>query len=231
MTEAPLPLKNDDESDPRHAILKKMERQTFRAAQIVNNLLEFARNRSDDLVPVQVDEVLEECVELLDERAEKNGVEIGWQRPAAPLKVLGHEGELHQVFTNLMVNAIDAMSASGGRLTLAAENGDTRVRVMVSDNGPGIPAERVDRIFQPFFSSKIKRPVKGAQWSESGSGLGLAITANIVRRHAGEIRVENHQDRDQLRGSSAAGGPKSGSAGTRGCSFIVELPRHRTRVE
>ena len=76
-------------------------------------------------------------------------------RPAEPLAVLGHEGELHQVFTNLMVNAIDAMSASGGRLTLAAENGDTRVRVTVSDDGPGIPDERADRIFQPFFSSKV----------------------------------------------------------------------------
>ena len=208
---AQLLLSDVDESDPRYEILKKMERQTFRAAQIVNNLLEFARNRSDELVPVQVDAVLEECVELLTERADKNRVEIEWQRPVKPLPVLGHEGELHQVFTNLMVNALDAMSTSGGRLTLAAENGDTRIRVAVSDTGPGIPAERLDRIFQPFFSSKVRSRKGGTLVSESGSGLGLAITANIVRRHAGEVRVENHQDRS-------------------GCSFIVELPRHVARA-
>ena len=113
--------------------------------------------------------------------------------------VLGNEGELHQVFTNLVVNAIDAMENGGGRLTLTAENGDDTVRAWVSDTGPGIPAERMERIFQPFFSSKL---------TQGGSGLGLAITSNIVRRHGGEVSVENHED-------------------GRGCTFIVELPRRR----
>ncbi len=195
---AQLLLSEVDESDPHHKILKKMERQSFRAAQIVNNLLEFARNRRDELSPVQLDSVLDECVQLLAERADENDVIISWQRPADPLPVFGHEGELHQVFTNLLVNALEAMSPSGGRLTLTAEKADTRIRVSVSDTGPGIPAERLDRIFQPFFSGKL---------SKGGSGLGLAITSNIVRRHAGEIRVENNQNRS-------------------GCRFIVELPRH-----
>jgi two-component system, NtrC family, sensor kinase len=214
---AQLLLSEVDESDPRHAILKKMERQTFRAAQIVNNLLEFARNRRDQLVPVAIDAVLDECVQLLAERAEASQVEIGWRRPAEPLPVIGHEGELHQVFSNLIVNALDAMSPSGGRLTLAAEAVDSRIRVTVSDTGPGIPPERLDRIFDPFFSSKPGRRngagasgsgrAGGAEGSQSGAGLGLAISTNIVRRHAGEIRVENHAERG-------------------GCSFIVELPRH-----
>ncbi len=195
---AQLLLSEVDESDPHYVILKKMERQTFRAAQIVNNLLEFARNRRDELLPIQLGAVLDECVQLLAERAAENAVEISWQPSQEPLAVLGHEGELHQVFTNLMVNALDAMSPSGGRLTVTVESSGTRARVRVSDTGPGIPPERMDRIFQPFFSSKLSR---------GGSGLGLAITANIVRRHAGEIRVENHPD-----------GP--------GCCFIVELPRH-----
>ncbi len=194
---AQILLSEVDESDPHHAILKKMERQTFRAAQIVNNLLEFARNRRDEQVPIQLESVLDECVQLLVERAAESRVEICWQ-PSEPLPVLGHEGELHQVFTNLIVNALDAMKPSGGRLTVEAESSGRRVRVRVADTGPGIPPERMDRIFQPFFSSKLSR---------GGSGLGLAITANIVRRHAGEIRVENHQEGC-------------------GCSFIVELPRH-----
>ena len=209
---AQLLLSDVDENDPRHAILKKMERQTFRAAQIVNNLLEFARNRRDELMPVQIDAVLDECVELLAERAAESAIEIHWQRPTESLPVLGNEGELHQVFTNLIINAFDAMGPTGGRLTLKVENTGSRIRVKVADTGPGIPAERLDRIFDPFFSSKVKGAqgtvrAKGSLRAESGSGLGLAITANIVRRHAGEIRIENHQDRS-------------------GCSFIVELPRH-----
>ena len=195
---AQLLLSDVDESDPQYEILKKMERQTFRAAQIVNNLLEFARNRRDELVPVPVDAVIEECLQLLGERASRAGVEVDWQRPAKPMVVLGNDGELHQVFTNLVVNALDALPETGGRLALSVDRIDGRVRARVSDNGPGIPAERLDRIFHPFFSSKL---------TQGGSGLGLAITSNIVRRHAGEIRVENHET-------------------GRGCTFTVELPRH-----
>ena len=198
---AQLLLADIDPSHPHYEILKKMERQTFRAAQIVNNLLEFARNRGDQPMPVQLDSVLEECSQMLGERAAEADVELDWQRPAEALIVLGHEGELHQVFTNLVVNALDAMGENGGRLTLAAEISGQRVRARVSDTGPGIPADRLERIFQPFFSSKL---------GDGGSGLGLAITANIVRRHGGEIRVENH-------------------TGGKGCTFTVDLPRHTTR--
>lgn len=195
---AQLLLSDVGEDDPQYEILKKMERQTFRAAQIVNNLLEFARNRRGELVPVPLDSVLDECVQLLQERAENNAVEIDWQRPAQPLVVLGNEGELHQVFTNLVVNALDAMAKTGGSLRLTLDAVGRRARVRVADTGPGIPPERLERIFHPFFSSKL---------SKGGSGLGLAITSNIVRRHAGEIRAENHESE-------------------RGCTFTVELPRH-----
>ncbi|MEM7582481.1 MAG: ATP-binding protein [Acidobacteriota bacterium] len=195
---AQLLLADADEADPSYEILKKMERQTFRAAQIVNNLLEFARNRRDELVPIPLDAVLDECIHLLRDRASTHGTEIIWQRPEEQLIVVGHEGELHQVFTNLIVNAIDAIGQKGGRITVDATREEHRIRVRIADTGPGIPAARIDRIFQPFFSSKL---------TKGGSGLGLAITSNIVRRHAGEIRVENNQD-----------GP--------GCMFTVELRRH-----
>ncbi len=194
---AQLLLSDIDEDDPSYEILKKMERQTFRAAQIVNNLLEFARNRDDQLVPVHLDAVLDECVHLLTDRAAASKIEIVWQRPAEPLVVQGHEGELHQVFTNLVVNSLDAMGQTGGQITIDASRDEHRVKIRVSDTGVGIPTARLDRIFQPFFSSKL---------TKGGSGLGLAITSNIVRRHAGEIYAENNQD-----------GP--------GCTFTVELRR------
>ncbi len=195
------------EESPQYEILKKIERQTFRAAQIVSNLLEFSRNRHDELVPVNLAAVLDESVRLLDERFAEAGVEVDYSSSAAREavgtvpRVLGHEGELHQVFTNLLVNAVDAMAAKGegGLIQVGLKRRGERLEASISDTGPGVPAERLERIFQPFFSSKL---------GKGGTGLGLAITHNIVRRHRGEIRVTNHGD-----------GP--------GCTFTVELPLHR----
>ncbi len=220
---AQLLLADADRSDPHYEILEKMERQTFRAAQIVNNLLEFAKSRGE-LAPVDLTPVVSECVQLLAERARAAGVSIRWQPAAkAAMTVAGHEGELHQIFNNLIVNAIDAVAAehrNGGtpegrvEVTLEITAADTpsadsrvagtrpvdaradRIRARVSDNGPGIPPERLETIFRPFFSSKQSR---------GGTGLGLAISYNIVRRHGGEIRIDNNPGR--------------------GCTFTVDLPR------
>ena len=193
------------EDDPRFAILKKMERQTFRAAEIVNNLLDFARNRrSDALSRMRLDSLCSETVGLLEERARESAVELQLVLPAEPVLVRGNEGELHQVLTNLVVNAIQAQAGQEEprRVVVRLEPSERRVRLKVEDNGPGIPPERLDTIFKPFFSSRIGR---------GGTGLGLAITYNIVRRHGGEIAVQNHASQ------------KAGS-GRRGCTFTLELP-------
>jgi signal transduction histidine kinase len=188
------------EDDPRFAILKKMEKQTFRAAEIVNNLLDFARNRrTDSLARLRLDSLCAETLGLLEERARQSGVTLELEAPEGPVLVRGNDGELHQVLTNLVVNAINAQAeqAEERRVTVRIERGELRVKLKVSDNGPGIPAERLLSIFKPFFSSRIGR---------GGTGLGLAITHNIVRRHGGEIAAANH------------------GGGRRGCTFTVELP-------
>lgn len=200
---AQMLLADTAEGDPHYALLKKMERQTFRAAQIVNNLLEFARNRQDELMPVILDGVIDECVELLGERAARAGVVLDWQPEGCGLTVLGNEGELHQVLTNLVVNAIDAIGTDGGQVTVRVTGNGRNVEVRVTDDGPGIPPERLERVFQPFFSGKSKG---------EGTGLGLAICYNIVRRHGGMIRAEN--------------GPRAEGGGRPGCTFLVSLPHH-----
>jgi two-component system, NtrC family, sensor kinase len=187
--------------DPRYQILKKMELQTFRAAQIVNSLLDFARNRGEAMSRVSLDLLIGESLGLLEQRARAQQVELDWQPPDQKVEVNGCEGEIHQVLTNLVANAIDAQAHQSVkrsvkvRLERQAER--QLVLLRVSDNGPGIAEERLETIFKPFFSSKIGR---------GGTGLGLAITHNIVRRHGGQMRVENH--------------PKP----QRGCTFTVELP-------
>jgi hypothetical protein len=183
--------------DPRYAILRKVERQTFRAARIVNNLLGFARKRSDERSPLDLVPVIEESLDLLAERRSSRGVALELRLPGEPLSVLGNDGELQQVFTNLALNAIDAMSG-GGTLTVEARVQDGLACVWVQDTGPGIAPEAIERIFEPFYSTK---------GSEGGTGLGLSISHDIVRRHGGDLHVASEPGR-----------------GTR---FRIELPIHR----
>ena len=177
-------LDDTEPEDPRYKILQKMERQTFRASQIVNNLLDFARNRRGEMHRVDLSAAVSDAVQLLEMRASKAGAVIDWQPPEQPASVLGNEGELHQVVTNLLTNAFDALNGVSGerRITVEVRERGHRFEVVVRDSGPGIPEERLASIFKPFFSSKLGR---------GGTGLGLAITYNIVRRHGGEILARN----------------------------------------
>ncbi len=99
--------------------------------------------------------------------------------------ILGNAGRLQQVFLNLFLNAKDAMSG-GGVLSVATLNGDS-VSVRVSDTGSGIAQEHIDRIYDPFFTTKTS----GAEGQNRGTGLGLSVTYGIIQEHAGQIRVES----------------------------------------
>ncbi len=199
---AQMLLQDTAPSDPHYDILKKVERQTFRASRIVNNLLEHARNRQKEQTPVAVAPLVSECLDLLAERLSQSRIALQWTQPQAEdsrrIQVLGCDGELQQVFTNLIVNAIDAMHGAGGRLTVELSASDTLVTLRVRDTGPGVPADKLEMIFQPFYSTKLSR---------GGTGLGLSISTEIVQRHGGTLRVV-----------SPAG---------EGACFLVELPRYQ----
>jgi hypothetical protein len=196
---AQMLLAETAESDPHYAILKKVERQTFRAARIVNNLLEFAKDRQNERKPVALAPLITESLDLLGDRLGKRRIELDWQAPspdAPPIVVLGCDGELQQVLTNLLVNALQAMSEKGGRLTVLLTADPATVRLSVEDSGPGIPPERLGKVFEPFYSTKH---------ASGGTGLGLAISHDIVRRHGGSLAVASEP-------------------GT-GARFTIELPR------
>jgi two-component system, NtrC family, sensor kinase len=203
---AQMLLADTPEEDPRHEMLRKVERQTFRAARIVNNLLEFSRNRSGERVAFDAVPLVGETLDLLKERLQRRRIRVTWEPPEEPVQVLANEGELQQVLTNLAVNAADAMSSpagddgepAGGSLTLEIEKGRRFARIRVADTGVGIAPERLERIFQPFFSTKL---------TSGGTGLGLSISYEILRRHGGDLRVESR--------------PGHGSV------FVVELPLAR----
>jgi PAS domain S-box-containing protein len=185
------------ESDPRNAIIEKIVKQTFRASEIVNNLLNFSRTGAAELMDVDVNRVVEETLSLVAHPLKTSQIQIVKQLSAEIPAVRGSANKLQQVFLNLFLNARDAMP-TGGMLEVrtAAHNGSVEIEVV--DTGSGIPREDIHRIFDPFFTTKA---------SGRGTGLGLSVSYGIIKEHSGKIDVR--------------------STPGRGTSFHVEFPAVR----
>ncbi len=176
-------LENADAADPRTQILEKIERQTFRAAKIVNGLLTLSRpgTPGGERTPVDLNAVINDVYSLLEHQFEVARIKVRRELAQEPLLVLGIEHQLQQVFLNLFLNARDAMPR-GGWLTVSTRTDGSGVIAEVADTGSGIPPEQLARIYDPFFTTKaIGR----------GTGLGLSISYGIVREHDGTIRCDS----------------------------------------
>jgi two-component system NtrC family sensor kinase len=174
------------QGDPQKGgLLEKITRQTFRASEIVNNLLNFSRTSGTEFTAIDVNKIISDTLALLDHQFKVTKIKVQDERsPQIPL-INGNAGRLQQVFLNLFLNAKDAMS-NGGTLRIATTNGES-VGVMVSDTGTGIAQEHIHRIYDPFFTTKTA-PREG---QPRGTGLGLSVTYGIIQEHAGKIRVES----------------------------------------
>ena len=162
-------------------LLEKIAKQTFRASEIVNSLLNFSRTSSTEFAPLDVNKIVRETLTLLEHQLAAAGVKVDASLSESLPRIRGNSGKLQQVFLNLFLNARDAMEG-GGRLFLASSHHDGFVRVTVRDSGSGIAPENLTRIFDPFFTTKGAR---------KGTGLGLSVTYGIVREHGGNIQVES----------------------------------------
>jgi signal transduction histidine kinase len=177
-------LEGADPEDPKTRLLEKIERQTFRAAKIVNGLLNLSRPASataGDLSPVDLNAVINDVLSLLEHQFELQHIKVRRELSSEPATVLGFEHKLQQVFLNLFLNAKDAMP-KGGWLSVTTSIKDGRPAVELSDTGSGIPSEYLARIYDPFFTTKS---------IGHGTGLGLSITYGIVREHHGSIDCES----------------------------------------
>src|SRR6266699_5740270 len=175
------------QGDPqRGALLEKITRQTFRASEIVNNLLNFSRTSGAAFTDVYVNKIIHDTLALLEHQFKTAKIRVEDELSHSLPLINGNPGRLQQVFLNLFLNARDAMP-SGGTLRVVTSNGDG-VSVMVSDTGSGIAQEHVHRIYDPFFTTK-SAPREG---QGKGTGLGLSVTYGIIQEHAGKIRVESH---------------------------------------
>ncbi len=172
------------ETDPKHALLLKVQKQTERATNIAGNLLNFSRGGSStDFTEVNINKLLEDTLQLLEPQMRKSQVEIIKNYSKIAPKIYGNAGKLQQVFTNLILNARDAMVGSGqiSLLTAFDENGD--VVVEVADTGEGIAPDNLSKIYDPFFTTK---------GVGSGTGLGLAVSYGIVQEHSGSIEAHSN---------------------------------------
>jgi two-component system NtrC family sensor kinase len=168
--------------------LEKIEHQTFRAAKIVNSLLNLSRAPSasgKDLTSIDLNKVINEVLALLEHQFEVQSITVRRELWADPVIVVGEEHKLQQVFLNLFLNAKDAMPKGGWLSVLTSATSD-RVTVELADTGSGIPSEYLGKIYDPFFTTKA---------IGQGTGLGLSITYGIVREHEGSIDCESAVDR------------------------------------
>jgi signal transduction histidine kinase len=162
-------------------LLEKIARQTFRASEIVNSLLNFSRTSPTEFVMVDINKVVRETLTLVEHQFAQSEINVKVALDQNIPKVKASPGKLQQVFLNLFLNARDAME-SGGVLSVETRHGDRSVRIIVADTGAGILPENLARIFDPFFTTKGIR---------KGTGLGLSVSYGIVREHGGEIEVES----------------------------------------
>jgi two-component system NtrC family sensor kinase len=174
-------LQGANPEDPQTKVLEKIERQTFRAAKIVNGLLNLARPAQVDSGPVDLHAVVNDVLSLLEHQLRTGSIQVRKDLSATAPVVLGIEYKLQQVFLNLFLNARDAMP-KGGWLSITTREGAGEATVEIADTGSGIPADHLSRIYDPFFTTKD---------IGKGTGLGLSITYGIVQEHGGTITCES----------------------------------------
>jgi two-component system NtrC family sensor kinase len=176
-------INGDDKLGP---LLEKITRQTFRASEIVNNLLNFSRTSATEFSAIDLNKIIAETLTLLEHQLKTSHIKVETDLYQGLPLIHGNSGKLQQVFLNLFLNAKDAMAGKGGTLHISTANGDA-VQVNISDSGAGIAPEHIRKIYDPFFTTKTA-PREG---QSRGTGLGLSVTYGIIQEHAGKIRVDS----------------------------------------
>ena len=168
-----------DPNELREA-LRQIAAQTTRAADIIRRLRALAGSHKAEHLPVGMNALVEELHELMRTDASLHGVELTLDLAAGLPEVAADAGQIQQVILNFLRNSLEALSAqppASAKVTVSTSAVDgSRVQLMVCDNGPGLQADTLKRVFDPFFSTK-----------EKGTGLGLAISSTIARAHGGAV--------------------------------------------
>lgn len=176
------------------SLCRAIQKEVDRLTSITEEYLRFARLPRPKLEEEAINDLVADLVEFQREELAQAGIRVVARYAEGLPPIAADEAQLRQALLNLIRNAADAMTGTGGELTVATRRSDEGgVEVAVSDTGPGIAAEHLGRIFEPFFSTK-----------DRGTGLGLALTQQIVVEHGGRVEVDSQPGR--------------------GTTFVVKLP-------
>jgi PAS domain S-box-containing protein len=177
--------------------LELMHSEAQRAAQVVRNLLTFARKHSTDKKAVDINEVIKRVMELRTYEQRVSNIDVVYNLAVGLPKTSADFFQMQQCFLNIVINAEFSMidAHNGGRLVITTESVGDIVRTSIADNGPGIPEENLGHIFDPFFTTKDVG---------KGTGLGLSICHGIITEQGGSIHAESELGK--------------------GATFIVDLP-------
>jgi len=178
---------NPSLDDSARSYVQVADEELRRVGQITRTTLGLYRERDTSIVPVNLLEMLDTILMLYERQIQSVGARIE-RRFSAVAQVDGVAGELRQVFSNLIANAIDALSMTGTRLIVRIRttvdwqgSGGPGVRVTIADDGPGMSAETQAKLFQPFYTTKGKK----------GTGVGLWVSRGIIEKHQGRIRLKS----------------------------------------
>jgi len=187
--------KSTDEKISRD--LGRIHSEARRMAEVVENLLTFARQREPKKQYADVNDILQETLALKTYELKTSNIEVVTNLAPSLPNIIADFPQIQEVFLNIILNAEQAMTEArgGGKLSIKTQQIGDFIRVSFADDGPGIPDEHLDRLFDPFFTTR---------WEKGGTGLGLSACHSIVTEHGGRIYAESQPGK--------------------GAMFIVEFP-------
>ena len=191
-------LEDIPEDSPARENMQKIIYQTNRCKEIVQSLLDFARTPTGEMLPLQINQIINTSLKLVRDQSMFHGIEIEAKLAENLSEVMGDRSRLEEVFLNLFINAADAMKGSGKLTITTGLSTNNSIRILISDTGEGIDKEHLSHIFEPFFTTKEPG---------QGTGLGLSIVYGIIQKHNGTIDAECNP-------------------GT-GTTFIISLPAYK----
>jgi len=177
-------LEGEVENTPHKELARGISTGISSLNTILTNMLLFARPHKPSSKKIPIDRVVEESVVILTPLIKARNIEL--KKSLRRYEVLGDEELLKQVFINVILNAVQALP-NGGDLNVTMEKSGTSVIVHVKDNGPGIDSADIEKIFNPFFTTK-----------DTGTGLGLTIASQIMQAHGGYIKVHSTEERGSI---------------------------------
>jgi two-component system NtrC family sensor kinase len=184
-------LKSSTGSDAHLVVvINKINKSAFRADSIIKGLLSFTRQMPIQAEQVEIEPVIEETLSFIEHQLKRKHIKLIKRFSPDLPKVTIDINQIKQVFLNILLNSIDAMD-DRGTLTISAETAgsapaERHLRIIVTDTGCGIPADKIEKVFDPFYTTKD---------GTGNAGLGLSITKGIIDKHHGTVRIESEVDK------------------------------------